>query len=69
MNNQIEQKLDSREVAEMMEMLNTSEFNVKKESINNAKVVYIISDNEGNLKIGVTKDYEKRINKSVKKSV
>ena len=36
--NQIEQKLDSREVAEMMEMLNTSEFNVKKESINNAKV-------------------------------
>ena len=50
-------------------MLNTSEFNVKKESINNAKVVYIISDNEGNLKIGVTKDYEKRINKAVKKSV
>ena len=59
--NQIEQKLYSREVAEMVEMLNTSEFNVKKESINNAKVVYIISDNEGNLKIGVTKDYEKRI--------
>lgn len=54
-------RLSSREVYQMMEVMNSVIFKVDKKSIEDPKVIYVISDNQGITKIGVTKNFKKRV--------